>query len=78
MPERKMGNCPWCGKHNTMLFFTIGLTEGRPWVAWLCASCAKVSRGEWTPRYSAVDGGVVVTAIGKGGEQINARPEENL
>lgn len=44
--ETKFGTCPWCGKHNQVLYFAIGQYDNRIWCGWICNNCLEVKRKE--------------------------------
>ena len=44
MTERKYGKCPWCGKHNTFLYFATGSYHGNLWCDWICGKCLDAAR----------------------------------
>ena len=49
MPNTIFGACPWCEKHNRILFFTVGVTDGILDYKYLCADCLELVRKGWRP-----------------------------
>ena len=46
MSDTKFGKCPWCERHEQMLYFAIGAHDGKLWCDYICAKCLNAAR-EW-------------------------------
>ena len=44
MPETKFGKCPWCERHDQVLYFALGAYDGKLWTDWICARCLNAAR----------------------------------
>lgn len=44
MPETKFGKCPWCERHNVVLYFALGQHDGELWCDWICGKCMDTAR----------------------------------
>lgn len=44
MPDTKFGKCPWCERHEQMLYFAIGAHDGKLWCDYICMQCLNTAR----------------------------------
>ena len=47
MSETKFGKCPWCEKHNQVLYFALGSYGNKLWCDWICAKCLDAARNNF-------------------------------
>ena len=42
--ETRFGKCPWCEKHNVVLYFATGSYRGNLWCDYICWKCLDAAR----------------------------------
>lgn len=42
--DTKFGKCPWCERHEQVLYFCTGIHEGRIWCDYICGRCLDEAR----------------------------------
>jgi len=42
--DTKFGKCPWCERHDQVLYFCTGIHDGQIWVDYICGRCLDETR----------------------------------
>ena len=49
--DTKFGKCPWCERHEQVLYFCTGIHDGQIWCDWICRRCLDEYRQEEMRRF---------------------------